>query len=69
MSKEMDFFIFLTEQYAAHKNCSAAELINQWDEKGITSFIYDMYEMYHTESLENAFRDIDSMMETGMPAW
>ena len=63
MSKEMEFFVFLTEQYAAHKGCDASEIIEQWDERGITSFIYDMYEMYHTESLDNAFRDIDSIWE------
>lgn len=69
MSKEMEFFVFLTEQYAAHKGCDASKIIEQWDERGVTSFIYDMYEMYHTESLDNAFRDIDSMMDTGKSAW
>lgn len=40
-----------------------------WDEHGITSFVYDMYEMYHQEAIQNAFVDIDSLIETGKPAW
>ena len=28
-----------------------------------------MYEMYHSEDIENAFRDIDSLIATGEPAW
>ena len=30
---------------------------------------HDMYEMYHSETIENAFRDIDSLIATGEPAW
>lgn len=69
MSKEMDFFIFLLEQYASHKKTSADVVLKQWNELGITDFIYNMYELYHVESLENAFNDIDSLVNTGTPAW
>ena len=31
----------------------------------LTDFIYDMYEMYHVESIENAYTDIDNLMRTG----
>lgn len=31
--------------------------------------IFDMYEMYHVEALENAFADIDSLLTTGKTAW
>ena len=61
LSKEMDFFIFLLEQYAAAKNIAADEVLRRWDELGISRFIYDMYERYHIEALENAFDDIDRL--------
>lgn len=32
-------------------------------------FVFGMYEMYHTEALENAFADIDSLLATGKTAW
>ena len=65
----MDFFVYLTEQYAAYKGVSVADVLRTWDERGITDFIYDMYFMYHQEAIENAFTDIDSLIATGKPAW
>lgn len=62
MSKEMEFFIFLMEEYAGYKGESAADVLKRWDETGITEKVYSMYEMYHSERLENAFADIDKMM-------
>lgn len=62
MRKEMEFFIFLLEQYAAYKNTTADKVLNQWDELELTDFIYDMYELYHIERLENAFEDIDRLI-------
>jgi hypothetical protein len=62
MSKEMEFFIFLLEQYAAYKNITADKVLNQWDELELTNFVYDMYERYHVERIENAFDDIDALM-------
>jgi hypothetical protein len=69
VSKEMRFFIYLLESYAAYKNMSAAEVLKTLDEKKLTDFVYDMYEMYHTESINNAYTDIDSLITTGKPAW
>lgn len=69
ISKELEFFIFLLEQYASYKNTSGDLVLKQWDEHNITDFIYDMYEMYHAEAIENAFADIDSLVATGKPAW
>ncbi|MPN07693.1 hypothetical protein SDC9_154964 [bioreactor metagenome] len=69
MSKESDFFIYLLERYAENKKTTAKEVLKQWDALDITKFIYDMYEFYHTERLENAFEDIDSLVKTGKPAW
>ncbi len=59
ISKELEFFIFLLEQYAAHKNSTADVILKRWDDLGITDFINSMYEMYHSEAIENAFHDID----------
>lgn len=62
MSKEMEFFIFLLEHYAAYKNTTGDAVLKDWDELNITEYIYDMYELYHIESLENAFADIDRLV-------
>lgn len=69
MSEEMDFFIYLLEAYAEEKGISAAVAMDKWERQGIVQFVYDNYWMYHTEALENAFADIDSMLATGKPAW
>ncbi len=69
LSDEMDFFIFLLEYYARHKNMSADQVLRLWDEKGISRRIYDGYWGYHTERLENAYEDIDSLIATGKHAW
>lgn len=65
MPKEMAFFIFLLEQYAANKSISADVVLRTWDYAGITDTICDMYEMYHAEAIENAFDDIDRMLADG----
>lgn len=62
MSKEMEFFIFLLESYAQYKSTSADKVLKRWDELELTDFIFDMYERYHSERLENAFDDIDSLV-------
>ncbi|MBO8463003.1 MAG: DUF3791 domain-containing protein [Firmicutes bacterium] len=62
MSKEMRFFIYLIERYAEYKKVTAKEVMEEWDSLGITDFIYDMYELYHIESIENAFEDIDRII-------
>ncbi len=63
MTRETEFFIYLIERYARHKKTTADEILRQWDELGLTNFLYDMYEIYHSESLENAYADIDRLME------
>ena len=64
MSKEMNFFIYLLEKYADKKNKNASDILKEWDKLNITQLIYDMYEKYHTETLENAFADIDKILES-----
>lgn len=62
LDKEMIFFIYLLENYAAYKNTSADEVLKQWDVSGLTDFFYNMYERYHSEDLQNAFDDIDKKL-------
>ena len=69
MSDEMEFFIFLLEQYSYFKHRSAKDVLQDWDDHSITEKIYSNYWYYHTEALENAFKDIDSLMATGEHAW
>ena len=69
MSKESDFFVYLLEHYANYKNTTAEKILNILDEKELTDYVYDMYEIYHSESLDNAFNDIDSLIEKGKTAW
>ncbi len=63
MSKQSDFFIYLIERYAEYKATSADKVLADWTRFGVADMIYDMYEIYHCERLENAFEDIDRMIE------
>ena len=69
MSKEFRFFAYLLESYAHHKGMKASEVLRILDEKELTDFVYGMYELYHVESIENAYMDLDSLIATGKPAW
>lgn len=69
MSAEMAFFIYLLEHYADSRNRKTGDVLREWDQKQITQRIYDNYWGYHTERLENAFTDIDSLIATGKSAW
>ncbi len=62
MSKEADFFIYLIERYAEAKQTTARDVLEQWDSLNLTDFIFEMYEIYHVERLENAFDDIDELI-------
>lgn len=69
MTDEMNFFLLLIEKYAYEKKRSTGAVLKEWDEHEITQEIYDNYEMYHQERIENAFEDIDSLLATGKHAW
>ncbi|MCD8038551.1 MAG: DUF3791 domain-containing protein [Lachnospiraceae bacterium] len=69
MTKEMEFFIYLLENYAAYKGTSADLVLRELDKKNLTDFVYKMYPMYHSEAIENAYMDIDSLLSAGKPAW
>lgn len=62
MSREATFFIYLIERYAQSKGKNAYQVLKEWDSLELTEFIYDMYEMYHIERLQNAFDDIDALI-------
>ena len=57
MSKEFKFFTFLLESYAKYKGVTAAEVLKILDEKNLTDFVYNMYEIYHIEAIENAYME------------
>ena len=63
MSKEIEFYIYLIERYADLKNVTADVVQRQWDEYGVSDMIFNMYDIYHVERLQNAFDDIDKMIE------
>ena len=63
MSKEMEFFTFLMEHYARYKNTTADKVLHQLDELKLTDYVFGMYEMYHSEAIENAFANIDKLIE------
>lgn len=69
LSKEMEFFIFLLDHYAFSKGTSADLILKALDDKNLTDFVFRMYEMYHSEAIENAFKDMDSLLLTGKPVW
>lgn len=68
ISEEMWFFMYLLEHYAEFNARSTGEVLREWDERGLTQEIYDGYFQYHQERLENAYDDIDCLMETGQHA-
>ncbi|WP_289301311.1 DUF3791 domain-containing protein [Sporofaciens musculi] len=69
MTTEQEFFLYLLEYYAIYKNRPTGEVLEKWNTLNISEFIFNMYEMYHSEAIENAFKDIDSLIMTGKPAW
>lgn len=62
LDNKLKFFIYLIERYAETKNTTADRVLQNWDKLNLTNFIYDMYELYHSEALENAFEDIDRLI-------
>ena len=75
MSAKMEFFSFLLEEYAEYKNMTAPEILKIWDKTvlfeklTLTNYILEKYFVYHIEAIENAFKDIDHLLETGRPLY
>lgn len=65
MDRPFVFFVYLIESYSEHRGREPSSVLEELKQKNLTSFVFDIYEMYHSESLENAFRDIDSLLKTG----
>lgn len=63
MNRETEFFIYLIEKYAEYKKISTTDILNTLERLNLTEFIYKMYERYHTEAIENAFKDIDELIK------
>ena len=58
----MRYLVYLLERYADYKK-NADAILRMWDQVDITKLIYDLYDIYHVERLENAFEDIDKLLE------
>ena len=69
MDDQFHFFTYLLGSYAQHKNTTAGTVLKTLNEKGLTDFVYKMYDLYHVEAIENAYMDLDSLIATGQPAW
>ena len=69
MSEETKFFLYLLEYYAAYKQRMTGDVLREWMAHGMVQTIYDGYWNYHTERLENAYADIDSLIATGKHTW
>lgn len=54
--------MYLLECYACEKKRPTAEVMKEWDERGITQRVRDNYLQYHAEAIGNAYADIDSML-------
>lgn len=63
MDKQMEFYIYLIEKYSEYKNISTTDVVNKLNELELTDVVYKMYERYHTESINNAFDDIDELIK------
>jgi len=68
MPEEMSFFIYILEQYAWYKNEKTGIVLQRWDSLNLTQRIIDNYWRYHSECLQNAFDDIDEMVEAAQNA-
>lgn len=69
MTAQLKFFLLLLENYAIKKQRPTADVLAEWDRKQLTKTIFEGYELYHQETLENAFADIDALCERGTHAW
>jgi hypothetical protein len=65
LSKEMQFFVFILNNYAVQKGISSKIAYDNFKKAGILQYINEMYFMYHQEAPNNAFRDIDAILESG----
>lgn len=62
MSREMTFFIYLIERFAQFRGETADVTMRLLQDKGLYDYAINMYELYHVESLENAFADLTNRL-------
>lgn len=62
MDKKTEFYIYLIEKYAEYKKMSTPIVVAKLEELNLTDVVYEMYEKYHIEAIENAFQDIDRLI-------
>ncbi|MDR0853552.1 MAG: DUF3791 domain-containing protein [Clostridiales Family XIII bacterium] len=65
LSKEMQFFVFLLNNYAIQKGLSPKTVYDNFKEGGLLEYVNEMYFIYHQESISNAFLDMDAILENG----
>ena len=63
MSKEMNFFLYLIENYAHYKNTTSDVIIKKLNELNIFDYVFNNYEFYHIEALEQVYEDIDNKIK------
>ena len=66
MSNQNEFFILLIETYAHYRNLKGSEVLQMFRQNNLIPYIQDMYIQYHTETLQNAFDDLDEQL--GLPS-
>ena len=69
LDKKTKFFIYLLERYAEFQNTTADVVLDQWDNLKLTDFIFNMYDIYHVERLQNAFEDIKHLIAEKQTAY
>ena len=63
MSEESRYLIYFIEQYALSKGINGEKVYNLLNENNLLEYIKEMYNTYHTERVENAIADIDSLLK------
>lgn len=66
--KKWNFFLIYWNTMPIIKKATG-DVLREWDDYNVTQKIYDGYWEYHTERIENAFEDIDSLIAIGKHAW
>ena len=51
MPKEFLFFAYLLESYSQSRGLQASDVLKSLEDRNKADFVYDMYEMYHSEAV------------------
>ena len=59
--KEKIYFVsYIIEQYKKKHHTTGQEVLTLFDKNGITSWLYENYEILHTENYNNIILEIDA---------